>query len=246
MRHLLSSHSFNIVISTTFVGLLAMPVIGPALPVVQTEFYISNRDIGWILMSSYCLPALIFVPLFGYLADRYGKKAILLPTMLLFSLCGGAIGLAENTETIIILRLLQGIGASSIATLNTALVADLFSGRDRVAVMGSTGVVQGIGSGILPLLGGLLALITWYIPFMTALIGLPVALYVYLYLENTRPHKVNQKQSYVAYAWVHLADRRVIELCFFTFAYIFVGFGAFVSYVPSFLATAYGTGPVSE
>ena len=244
MGRLQFSHGLNIVITTTFVSLLAMPIVGPALPVVQEEFGISNRDIGWVVMSAYTLPALLFVPIFGYLADRFSKKAVLLPTMILFSLCGGAISLAPNTETIIALRFLQGIGASAIATLNIALVPDLFSGRDRLTVMGWTGVVQGIGSGVLPLIGGLLAFLIWYLPFMAALMGLPVSLYIYFYLKNIPPPKKTKKTNYAAHAWKHLADRRVVELCFFTFGYIFVGFGAFVSYIPSFLSSTFGSGPL--
>ena len=244
MSRLQFSHGLNIVISTTFVSLLAMPIVGPALPVMQEQFSISNRDIGWVVMSTYTLPALFFVPIFGYLADRFGKRAVLLPTMILFSLCGGAISLAPNTETIIVLRFFQGIGASAIATLNMALVPDLFSGRNRLTVMGWTGVVQGIGAGLLPLIGGLLALLTWYLPFMVALVGLPLSIYVYLYLKNSQPAEKARKSSYAAHAWKHLADHRVIQLCFFTFGYIFVGFGAFVSYIPSFLSTTYGSGPL--
>ena len=60
------------------------------------------------------------------------------------------------------LRFLQGIGGAPRHS-NIALVPDLFSGRDRMTVMGWTGVVQGIGSGLLPLIGGLLALLTWYL-----------------------------------------------------------------------------------
>ena len=80
---------------------------------------------------SYTLPALIFVPILATSQTGFSKKAVLLPTMILFSLSVGAISLAPNTETIIALRFLQGIGASAIATLNIALVPDLFSGRDR-------------------------------------------------------------------------------------------------------------------
>ena len=194
MGRLQFSHGLNIVITTTFVSLLAMPIVGPALPVVQEKFGISNRDIGWVVMSAYTLPALIFVPIFGYLADRFSKKAVLLPTMILFSLCGGAISLAPNTETIIALRFLQGIGASAIATLNIALVPDLFSGRDRLTVMGWTGVVQGIGSGLLPLIGGLLAFLIWYLPFMAALMGLPVSLSFIFISKISRREKKTKKR----------------------------------------------------
>ena len=59
---------------------------------------------------------------------------------------------------------------------------------------------------------------------MAALMGLPVSLYIYFYLKNIPPPKKLGKTNYAAHAWKHLADRRVVELCFFTFGYIFVGF----------------------
>lgn len=244
MSPLFRHRGTHIVISTTFVGLLAVPVVGPALPVMQGEFGIANRDIGWMVMSSYSLPAVIFVPLTGYLADRFGKKMILLPSLVLFALCGGLIGLAPDTDTLIALRFFQGIGASALATLNAALIPDLFSGRERVRMMGYTGATQSFGSGILPLIGGILASITWFLPFVTALLALPVGLYVLIYLENTQAATRRTGGSYLSHAWEHLADRRVIELCFFSFGFIFVGFGAFVSYIPSFMTDSYGTGPI--
>ena len=73
-RH--SKNAAHVIISTTFVSLLAVPAVGPALSAVQIEFDIHNRDIGWMLMSSYTLPALLLVPVTGYLADRFGKKHI--------------------------------------------------------------------------------------------------------------------------------------------------------------------------
>ena len=83
-----SNHAIVVVISTTFVGLLAMPEIGPDLPLMQTELENVIRDIGWIVMPSYTLPGLIFVPFTGYLADkfgRFGRKVILRPSLVLFA-----------------------------------------------------------------------------------------------------------------------------------------------------------------
>ena len=80
-------------------------------------------------------------------------------------------------------------------------------------------------------------------PVMAALIGLPVSLYIYFYLKNIPPPK-KPKNELCGPRMETLADRRVVELCFFTFGYIFVGFGAFVSYIPSFLASTFGSGPL--
>jgi len=240
-RH--SKNAAHVIISTTFVSLLAVPAVGPALSAVQIEFGIHNQDIGWMLMSSYTLPALLLVPVTGYLADRFGKKLILFPSLVIFGLCGGLVSLASNTETLICLRFIQGIGGSGLVTLSTALIPDLFSGSNRIKIMGYVGATQGIGSGLLPLVGGLLASITWFFPFMTALIALPVGIYMLSTLQSLESVLNPKNKHYLYHAWTHLADRRVIELCFFTFGFIFVGFGCFVSYIPSFMSYSFGSGP---
>ena len=240
-RH--SKNAAHVIISTTFVSLLAVPAVGPALSAVQIEFGIQNRAIGWMLMSSYTLPALLLVPVTGYLADRFGKKLIMFPSLVIIGLCGGLVSLALNIETLTCLRFIQGIGCSTLVTLSTALIPDLFSGSDRIKIIGYVGATQGIGSGLLPLVGGLLASITWFFPFMTALIALPVGIYMLSTLQSLGSDLNPKNKHYLYHAWTHLADRRVIELCFFTFGFIFVGFGCFVSYIPSFMNYSFGSGP---
>ena len=236
--------SYQIIISTTFISLLGMPVIGPVLPVLQDVFTINNRDIGWMIMSSYTLPALFFIPFTGYLADRFGKKNILIPSLFLFAVSGSFISLAQNADTVIVLRFIQGLGGSALLTLSPALVPDLFQGQERVKAMGYTGVTQGIGAGLLPMLGGLLASVTWYLPFLTAVIGLPIGLYLIIHLKNVRPGVLPKTGTYIRDAYENLVNKDVLQLCFFTFGYVFIGFGAFISYIPSYMNTTFNTGTI--
>ena len=236
--------SYQIIISTTFISLLGMPVIGPVLPVLQDVFTINNRDIGWMIMSSYTLPALFFIPFTGYLADRFGKKNILIPSLFVFAISGSLISLAQNADTVIVLRFIQGLGGSALLTLSPALVPDLFQGQERVKAMGYTGVTQGIGAGLLPMLGGLLASVTWYLPFLTAVIGLPIGLYLIIYLKNVRPGVLPKTGTYIRDAYENLVNKDVLQLCFFTFGYVFIGFGAFISYIPSYMNTTFNTGTI--
>jgi len=236
--------SYQIIISTTFISLLGMPVIGPVLPVLQDVFTINNRDIGWMIMSSYTLPALFFIPFTGYLADRFGKKNILIPSLFLFAVSGSLISLAQNADTVIVLRFIQGLGGSALLTLSPALVPDLFQGQERVKAMGYTGVTQGIGAGLLPMLGGLLASVTWYLPFLTAVIGLPIGLYLIIHLKNVRPGVLPKTGTYIRHAYENLVNKDVLQLCFFTFGYVFIGFGAFISYIPSYMNTTFNTGTI--
>ena len=140
-----TSHGLNIVITTTFVSLLAMPIVGPALPWSKknSAYPIETLD-GW---SCQLIPCSLFSSQsLATSQTDLAKGRAATDDDPVFSVGGDS--LAPSTETISRFGL-QGT-LSAIATLNIALVPDLFSGRDRLTVMGWTGVVQGIGSGILP------------------------------------------------------------------------------------------------
>ena len=77
------------IISLTFTSLLGFPIIAPALPAVRDALNISIENIGWV-MAAYSAPGIIFIPLIGLVADRFGKKRVLVPSLLLFALSGSA------------------------------------------------------------------------------------------------------------------------------------------------------------
>ena len=162
----------------------------------------------------------------------------------MFAVSGSLISLAQNADTVIVLRFIQGLGGSALLTLSPALVPDLFQGQERVKAMGYTGVTQGIGAGLLPMLGGLLASVTWYLPFLTAVIGLPIGLYLIIHLKNVRPGVLPKTGTYIRDAYENLVNKDVLQLCFFTFGYVFIGFGAFISYIPSYMNTTFNTGTI--
>ena len=237
----MSQFHFNknifMIVALTFTSLLGFPIISPALPAAREALNISTENIGWI-MAAYSLPGLLFMPLGGLLADRYGKRRILFPSLFIFGLAGGACSLAAAQETLFILRVIQGIGASALSTLNVAMVGDRFKGPDRIRVMGLVGATQNIGSGILPLLGGVLAAVAWFYPFGVAILAIPLGLYMIFALEGVKrenqPEKTGAK-AFLGHAWSQLNNRIVLELVFMTGGFIFIGFGAFITYITLFL-----------
>ena len=165
------------VISLTFTSLLGFPVIAPALPAVRDALDISTENIGWV-MAAYSAPGIIFIPLVGLIADRIGKRKVLLPSLFLFALSGSACMYASDQQTLFLYRFLQGIGACALATINVSMAADYFKGHERIKMMGYIGATQNIGSGLLPIVGGALAAIMWYYPFATSLLALPIGIYL--------------------------------------------------------------------
>ena len=234
MAKIITTSNSHALISLTFLTLLGFPVVSPALPAVRDALNISTENIGWV-MSIYSLPALIFMPLTGYLADRYGKKRVIIPSLILFSVAGGGAAFADNMESLLLLRFVQGIGASALSNLNVALVGDMFKGKDRATMMGYIGATQNIGSGILPIIGGVLASFAWFYPFAVPVVGLPIGLYLVYVLDNDTPDKTSGTKEFLGHAWRHLNDRRVIELIAMTGCFIFIGFGLYVTYLPLFM-----------
>ena len=234
------NHPLNIIFLTTLAGLLAFPIISPALPAMRAALNIPTENIG-LVMTAYSLPAFLFVPLTGLLADRLGKKIVLVPSLFLFAAAGGSIMLAPDLEWVLCLRFVQGIGGSCLVSLNFALAGDLFQGRDRVRATGYIAALQNVGSGLLPILGGALASIAWFYPFALPLIGIPIGIYIIYFLEPAETKSDASTGAFIGYAWRHLMDRRVIELLAMTAGFIFVGFGAFVTYMPLFLKDTFAT-----
>ena len=232
-----------VIIFLTFASLLGFPIIAPALPSVRDAFNISTSDIG-LVMAAYSAPGIIFIPVMGILADRYGKKKVLLPSMLLFAVGGTACAVANNTETLLLFRFLQGIGACALATINVSWAADLFEDDERIKIMGYIGATQNIGSGILPIIGGVLASIAWFYPFLISLMVLPLGMYLLIFMEKESQEKIAKSantKNFLTYAWQRLNDKIVIEIVFMTGAFIFIGFGALITYLPIFLKDTFNT-----
>lgn len=107
--------------------------------------------------SAYLLTSTSAVPLYGKLADLYGRKRIVLIGSLIFLIGSAACGSAKNMEQLIFFRGLQGLGAGAIQPLVLTIIADISSSAEENArLIGAVGVLWGISSVIGPLLGGLI------------------------------------------------------------------------------------------
>lgn len=125
--------------------------------------------------SAYLLASTAVVPLYGKLADLYGRKLILLIGALIFLFGSAACGSAQSMEQLIIFRGVQGLGAGAIQTLVLTIIADIsVSTEENAQLIGAVGVLWGVSSVVGPLLGGLIVdHISWSWIFY---INLPIGL----------------------------------------------------------------------
>ena len=131
----------------------------------------------------FSLPGLLFAPLIGIFADRYGRRAVIVPMLLLYGIAGGLTGLAPNFTALLVMRFFSGLGASAAAFLTITLVGDLFERRDRATVLGFRIAAGQSASLILPPVAGALVIIGWQFPFLIFFLAVPVSLFTLAVLE---------------------------------------------------------------
>ena len=120
------------------------------------------------------LPALmitLFSPLMGYLADRFGRKPLLLMMLSIYGLAGGAGFLIDSVNLLLASRALMGIAVAGILSISTTLVGDYFDGPERVRFLGLQSSCMALGGVVFINLGGLLSDWSWRGPFLLYLTG---------------------------------------------------------------------------
>jgi ACDE family multidrug resistance protein len=158
---------FMAIASVPLVLVLGNSMLVPILPDMQERLAITQFQSS-LVISLFSVTAGLIIPISGYLSDRFSRKAIIIPSLIVYGAAGigAGFGAMWNSYPIIIAaRAIQGLGAAGTAPIAMALAGDLFKGGMESKALGLTEASNGFGKVISPILGSLLALIVWYAPF---------------------------------------------------------------------------------
>lgn len=150
------------------VTLMAGSGLSVAMPAMMTAFAAVPGAEFWVSMII-TLPALFVViggPITGFFTDRFGRKPVLVFSILLAGISGSAGYFLNNLTIILISRALVGLSIAGSSTATNALIADYFSGQQRAKFMGFQAATTGIMAAAFLLLGGFLADINWQYTFL--------------------------------------------------------------------------------
>lgn len=171
---------------TVALDLLGFGIIIPIQPFYAEGFGASPAVVTW-LGASYSLMQFLFVPFWGRLSDRIGRRPVILVSVALGTLGYVLFGLAETLWMLFAARLLSGFGNANIATAQ-AIIADTTSGAERTKGMGLIGAAFGLGFIFGPALGGFLGQFGLAAPaFGAAALGLLNFVFAWSLLPETRP-----------------------------------------------------------
>ncbi|GIP39934.1 multidrug resistance protein [Paenibacillus sp. J31TS4] len=151
---------------------LGSSMVVPVLPKIADQLGVSPLAVS-LLITVYSAAAILLVPLAGYLSDRFGRKAVILPGLLLAGMGGAVSGTAAWLWTgqaaygvILAGRLLQGIGAAGAAPIVLPLIGDLYRRESDVSRgLGIVETANTFGKVLSPILGAALAGVVWFFPF---------------------------------------------------------------------------------
>ncbi len=161
----------------------------PILPEMKSALKLSQMQVS-LTITVFSIAAAIFIPLIGYLSDRFSRKLIIIPSLILFGLGGLIAGLGAAVFPhayiwILVGRTIQGIGAAGTSPIAMALTGDLFKGGEQSRVLGIYEASNGLGKVLSPILGSILALIVWYFAFFTfPVLSLISALLVWIFIKE--------------------------------------------------------------
>ncbi|MFE1628276.1 MFS transporter [Brevibacillus reuszeri] len=238
--------TFPLLLVNMFLAMLGIGLVIPVLPQFLHEFGAGGQAAGY-LVSCFGLTQFLFSPIAGNLADKYGRKPMIVLGLGLFALSNLCAATADNLWLLFVSRLIGGAGSAALVPSIMAYAADITTNEQRTKAMSYIGASMSSGFIIGPGVGGLLAEFGMRAPFFAsacigilAMLGSMIVLPEPLSLET----RLKRQQSTVKKpnVFVQLAlsiKSRFFVLLFLVFALTF-GLTHFEAIYPLYVVQSYG------
>lgn len=156
-----SWRAFMVVAIGVFLAVLDLFIVNVAFPALRIEFHPSSLgELSWVLNAYAIVFAATLVPA-GKLGDLYGRRRLFLAGLVLFLAGSGLAAIASSVAWLISARMIQGLGAAAMTPNSLGVVLPAFPFASRRAVISAWAAIGGIGAAAGPVLGGLLAELSW-------------------------------------------------------------------------------------
>ena len=183
------------VMTGTVMAVLDSSIVNVALPDMSGTLGATVEQITWVV-TGYILSNVIIMPIIAMLSARFGRKRFYLANVALFTLASMACGLARSLETMVVFRVLQGIGGGVLITVAQAILRETFPPEEQGVAMGIYGMGVVLAPAIGPTLGGWITdRYSWpWIFYVNVPIGILNLLMVSRFIEDP-PYLIREKGS---------------------------------------------------
>ena len=207
VHHQTATHRHWILIAcmlAMFMAAIEVTIVATAMPTIIAQLG-GFAQFGWVF-SIYLLTQAVSVPIYGRLADLWGRKRMFMIGTSLFLLGSVLCGMAQSMTWLILFRAFQGLGAGAIMPITSTIVADIYSPRERAGIQGWLSSVWGVAAIIGPLTGAwIVQHFSWSLVFW---VNVPLGIIAMLMLARWLPaHQQTsaQRLNVSGSAWLMLS-----------------------------------------
>ncbi|TSO25961.1 MDR family MFS transporter [Lactobacillus sp. LL6] len=171
---------------TTFMTAIEGTIVSTAMPTIVSD--LNGLEIMNWVVSIFLLMTAVSTPLYGKLADSFGRKPVFLFGIAIFVIGSSLCGLAHNMVELIIFRVIQGLGSGAVQPVAITIIADLYTLKKRAKMLGLNSGFWGVASVIAPLLGGFIVQhLSWHwVFYINVPIGIVAFLLVLLFFKEKK------------------------------------------------------------
>lgn len=251
---LLRNTNLQLLYASSLMAVMGSSLIYPILPVIRDSLQAPESQLGLVL-SAFSLPTIFTAPLVGFLADLKGRKRIMAICLLAYGLAGLSISFVKDFHTLLLLRVIQGLGYGGIMPLVVIIIGDTYTKAEETRAQGTKVFMDRIGMLCFPPLAGLLGAISWHVPFALYGLAIPLAFCILRWLPESNIQRASRLSPYFKEIFALASQLRLLvifsisslrfflERAFFAYLPIFALHAAGLTVVKeSFLFTIYGVG----
>jgi EmrB/QacA subfamily drug resistance transporter len=182
-----------VVACALFMETLDTTIISTSIPQMAYFFGINPISLK-LAMTSYLLSLAIFVPISGWVAEKYGVKKVFILSFIIFTISSALCGLSQNLWELILFRILQGFGGAIMMPVGRLILLKLYPRSDLIRVTNYATIPSLFGPMVGPLVGGLISTYsTWQWIFLVNVpIGIMGIILAVRYIPEILPKKVNK------------------------------------------------------
>jgi EmrB/QacA subfamily drug resistance transporter len=186
---------FAAALSTIFMAAIEGTIVATAMPTIVVA--LGGFDLFSWIFGAYLLTQAVMIPIYGRLADVYGRKPILLFGIGVFLVGSALCGLSWNMTSLVVFRVVQGIGAGALVPVSQTVVGDIYSGEQRARMQGYVSSTFGSAAILGPLVGGFIAnYISWKAVFW---VNIPLGIIAALMLLTALQENIQKRQHRIDY-----------------------------------------------
>lgn len=162
-------------------------IIAPVVHVMREALHVDPVFAG-LIITMHALVTALFYPVFGLLVDKMGMKKPFVFGLLLYGVAGGAGLVITSYWLLLVSRAVLGIGlAALLNAVNTML--DQYEKEERYQMMKAGGSSRAFGSINWPIIGGILGVFSWHLPFAVYVLTIPLGILAFAYVPDSKKEK---------------------------------------------------------